>query len=142
MTEPPSSVPPGLSARRGQAEEGTGREDRLAEILLEYIEGRGTGRRAGRDELIARHPEFAADLREFFAGRDQVERVAAPLRDALDLVASGAGPLAVPHADQPGTLGDFRIVREVGRGGMGVVYEAEQISLGRCVALKVLPLAA
>src|SRR5205085_5421592 len=53
----------------------------------------------------------------------------------------GHGPAAAAPAEL-GQLGDFRLLREVGRGGMGVVYEAEQISLRRRVALKVLPFAA
>ncbi|MCC6421333.1 MAG: serine/threonine protein kinase [Gemmataceae bacterium] len=127
MTEPPA--------------EALDREQRLADILLEYIEGRGNGRGPDREELIARHPEFADDLREFFAGRDQVEQFAAPLRQAIGL-GSPTEPRAPGPTEQPGRLGDFRIIREAGRGGMGVVYEAEQLSLGRRVALKVLPLAA
>jgi serine/threonine protein kinase len=124
------------------------RDERLNEVLLEYVEAVQQGQPPDRTRFVAEHPEFADELKEFFAARDQVDRLAAPIREARGVRDEGrlaAQPALVPLpplSPRPECLGDFRLLREIGRGGMGVVYEAEQISLRRRVALKVLPFAA
>jgi serine/threonine protein kinase/Flp pilus assembly protein TadD len=115
--------------------------DSMAGALEEYLAAAEAGRAPPREEFLARHPELAEDLDACLAALQLIGRAAqGPLSAAGGgEVLSSVGPEGEPVS---GVLGDFRIVREVGRGGMGVVYEAEQISLGRRVALKVLPFAA
>jgi tRNA A-37 threonylcarbamoyl transferase component Bud32 len=128
------------------------REERLNEVLLRFVEAREAGLELNRDELLAAHPDLREDLAAFFTNHDEVERLAAPLRQ-LGLALPGPGVAGRATAENPhsetaegkaelGQLGDFRLLRELGRGGMGIVYEAEQLSLHRQVALKVLPFAA
>jgi serine/threonine protein kinase len=130
------------------------RDARLNAVLLECLEALQQGRGVDRRGLAEQHPEFAAELREFFALREQIDRLAAPLREAaLSGVAVGS-PTPDPQPSPPvpapsvtasgelGSIGEFQLLREIGRGGMGVVYEAHQTSLNRRVALKVLPFAA
>jgi WD40 repeat protein/serine/threonine protein kinase len=115
-------------------------DPRVVQALEEYAAALDAGARPDRLALLARYPDLAGALAECLDGLEFVHGVAPQLsQPGADLAAPAAAPAADIHPEGP--LGDFRIVREIGRGGMGVVYEAVQISLGRRVALKVLPLA-
>jgi tetratricopeptide (TPR) repeat protein len=102
-------------------------------ILDAYLKALEQGRAPTREELLAQHPQCAAELAAALDGLEFIHRATREMPRS----STEGGELAERQL-----LGDFRLVREVGRGGMAVVYEAEQVSLGRRVALKVLPFAA
>jgi serine/threonine protein kinase/Flp pilus assembly protein TadD len=108
-------------------------ESLVGQIAGEFTERQNRGEHPDIEEYAARYPEIADLLRQ-----------ALPALQAVDLLAAGSNSVegeASPNQIS-GCLGDFRLLHEIGRGGMGVVYEAEQVSLSRRVALKVLPFAA
>jgi serine/threonine protein kinase/Flp pilus assembly protein TadD len=107
-------------------------------ILEEFLAELEVGARPNPEELAARCPEMAEPLKACLASLAFLHDAAPSLRGGE----RSEQPAATENLTELGRLGDFRLVREVGRGGMGVVFEAEQISLGRRVALKVLPFAA
>jgi tetratricopeptide (TPR) repeat protein len=107
----------------------------------EYLACLEAGRAPDRQAFLAAYPEIAAAVAECLDGLEFV-RMAAPQLHQSASDGLAATLAAATATDPVAPLGDFRIVREVGRGGMGVVYEAEQLSLGRRIALKVLPFAA
>jgi serine/threonine protein kinase len=106
-------------------------DDRLVAALQEYLAALEEGPPPELQSFLARYPDIRDALQEALSALQFVQDAARCLQVEPD------APAAVNQA-----LGDFHIVREIGRGGMGVVYEAVQLSLGRRVALKVLPFAA
>jgi WD40 repeat protein/serine/threonine protein kinase len=109
----------------------TAQQSELARVLDAYLAAVEAGEAVDPEELAARHPAIADWLRACLS----VLRVASQVEGRAD-----ADAVIDPTIDT--RLGDFRILRLIGRGGMGIVYEAEQVSLRRRVALKVLPFAA
>ena len=102
----------------------------LSELIDEYLERLSRGEKPNIESYAIRYPQLAPFIRQGFPVLHMIDESAS---DAID------GDAQVTPRQE---LGDFRIVREIGRGGMGVVYEAKQLSMSRNVALKILPFAA
>ena len=99
------------------------------ELLAEEFSQRlRAGERPTVDEYASQHPGFAEDIRALFPAIKNIENAKN---------GSGSG-VRLASGSAPDRLGDYRSIREVGRGGMGIVYEAEQTSLKRRVAVKVI----
>ena len=100
-------------------------DDLVAEVVEEYFQRLKRGEQPQLEEFVEKYPAISDLLRTVIPGLQVAEH----------------SPDGKGSHEQHKQLGDFRILRQIGRGGMGIVYEAEQISMNRRVALKVLPLA-
>jgi WD40 repeat protein len=140
-----------MVANRSEADR---EEDHLYQVLADYLESSERGLQPDAAELVARHPEFASELQAFLQTHNQLEILTAPVRqvsqtllqsnrpgrppvfDAVDAPGRGVGAAATRH------VGDYEILGEIGRGGMGVVYKARDAKLARLVAIKMIRSAA
>lgn len=117
------------------------RERELESILHAYLQAIDAGRSPDQEELIERHPDFADDLRAFFADQNHMNRFVNSMQKVQvgDVTIDGAGAGGTDDAlERIRYFGDYELLEEIARGGMGVVYKARQVSLNRIVALKMI----
>ena len=105
--------------------------DPIDVLAEEFVERHRRGSGPTIEQYAQEHADFGDEIRELFPAIVDIERLKREQERAGQLLASVGGV-------KTDRIGDFQIIREIGRGGMGVVYEAEQQSLKRRVALKVL----
>jgi WD40 repeat protein len=123
--------------------EPSSRDERLHTVIADYLDREAAGAAPARDAWLAEHAEFAEALGQFLDEHQRMARLGSPLR-ALAVPGSEQPTIGVAGADTAETLpalryfGDYELLAEIARGGMGVVYRARQKSLDRPVAVKMI----
>jgi serine/threonine-protein kinase len=122
------------------SEHNNDRRDQELAAILDQATAASAGSRPGLDEITAAHPHLADELRQLWGAVMIADAVAhgrsqSGARTLPDLPASSR---TTGSARLPSTLGDFELLEEIGRGGMGAVFRARQRALDRDVAVKVL----
>jgi tRNA A-37 threonylcarbamoyl transferase component Bud32 len=118
-------------------------ERQVNQVIAGYLEAQRQGQAPLREDLLRRHPELADELRSFFADQDRFRRLAEPIAPPAGpgepkTVAPGEKAGIGPGLETVRYFGDYELLEEIARGGMGVVYKARQKSLNRVVALKMI----
>jgi eukaryotic-like serine/threonine-protein kinase len=122
------------------------RDELLDEVVVAYLEAVESGEVPDAREWQDRYPQLASELADFFADHEDVNRMTAPLRKTAHSPRARAEDLnrTVDYRPSPllptriGAGGDYLLIEEIARGGMGVVYLARQVSLNRMVAVKMI----
>src|SRR5437762_2948425 len=113
------------------------RDARLQQVLLAYLQAMDAGQAPDRAELQRQHPDLAADLQAYFADQERLEQLARPVQQAPALTLPTEEQLT-STGSRVRYFGDYELLEEIARGGMGVVWKARQASLNRTVALKMI----
>ena len=139
-----------------ESQDACAREQRVNEAIAAYLEAVESGHGPGRQEFLAHHADIADELAAFLTDRDEFQRLAEPLepvttwrqtrqprRDRTE--SAGVSPTVgtsetptLPLATPVRSFGDYELLEQIARGGMGIVYKARQVSLKRLVALKMI----
>jgi serine/threonine-protein kinase len=113
------------------------RDQRVDEAIAEYLAACEAGTPPERAAFLAKHADLAASLEAFLADHDRIRQAAASPGATHTLPPGGARKPAAPLGSIR-YFGDYELLEEIARGGMGVIYRARQVSLNRVVAVKLI----